>query len=265
MYRTTSNRDRSRTTAYKVRTRIESGGERIWRLDDFRDQPLTAVVQTLSRMTRDGELQRLSKGIYYRPRQSRFGPTRPSQADMRSLVARSKTLFPAGVSAANLLGFTTQTARQAELSTSAASLPRKLIGMDTKIHSRRPDAWKRLTDEEAAILDFLRRGGKDSELSPQETMRRMLHLLSTQDTYMHLTRIADSEPPRVRALLGAFGEQLGAKRATLDRLRKSLNPSSRFDFGTFTNMPNARAWQSKIPRSFISSAKVRDKRELVHS
>jgi len=75
MRRTASKRDRSCTTAYKVRSRIESGGARLWRLDDFRDQPFTAVAQTLSRMTRDGQLQRLSKGIYYRPRQSSFGPT----------------------------------------------------------------------------------------------------------------------------------------------------------------------------------------------
>jgi hypothetical protein len=163
---------------------------------------------------------------------------------MLSLVARSKTLFPAGLLAA----ITTQAARQGELSTCSASLPRKLIGMDAKIHTRRPAAWKGLTDEEGAILDFLRRGGKDSGLSLEDTMRRMLFLLSRPDTYTHLTRIADSEPSRVRALLGAFGERLGAKRAALDCLRKSLNPSSRFDFGTFNNMSNAKAWQAEIRR-----------------
>jgi len=238
-------KDRSRTTANQVRARIEAGGERLWRFDDFRDHPFTAVAQALSRMVRNGELQRLSKGTYYRPRQSKFGPTLPNQANMRSLVARSKTLFPAGVAAANQLGFTTQIVRQGEISTPSASLPRKLIGTGTKVYTRRPDAWKRLTVEEAAILDFLRRGGKDSELAPEETVRRIIDLLSKADTYAHLTRIIDSEPPRIRALLGALGEQLGAKRGMLDHLRKSLNPSSRFDFGIFTDMPNAKAWQAK--------------------
>lgn len=245
MRRLSTKRDRSQTTANQVRMRIEAGGERLWRLEDFRDQPFTAVAQTLSRMTKDGELQRLSKGTYYRSRQSNFGPTLPNQAKMRSLAARTKTLFPAGLSAANLLGFTTQIVRQGEMSTSSASLPRKLVGMDAKIHTRRPDAWKHLTEEEAAILDFLRRGGKDSELTPEETTRRVLRLLSKSDTYAHLARVADSEPPRVRALLGAFGEQIGVKPAALNRLRQSLNPSSRFDFGMFADMPNAKAWQAK--------------------
>jgi len=245
---TTRKKDRSRTTADQVRTRIESGGERLWRLDDFRDQPFTAVAQALSRMVRDGELQRLSKGTYYCPRQSKFGPTLPNQANMLSLVARSKTLFPAGVAAANLLGFTTQNVRQGEISTPSTSLPRKLIGSGAKIYTRRPDAWKRLADEEAAILDFLRRGGRDSELTPEETVRRTIALLSKSDTYAHLAHVMDSEPPRVRALLGALGEQLGAEQGMLDHLHKSLNPSSRFDFGIFTDMPNAKAWQAKGAR-----------------
>jgi predicted transcriptional regulator of viral defense system len=48
-----------------VRQRIEKGGERVWRLEDFRDLPFAAVAQALSRLTRAGTLERLSKGIYY--------------------------------------------------------------------------------------------------------------------------------------------------------------------------------------------------------
>ena len=54
-----------------------------------------------------------------------------------------------------------------------------------------------------------------------------------------------SEPPRVRAILGALGEMMKRDRKTLERLRRSLNPLSKFDFGIFTSMPNAKAWQAK--------------------
>ena len=40
--------------AATVRQRIERGEERLWRLEDFTDLPLTAVVQSLSRLTRAG-------------------------------------------------------------------------------------------------------------------------------------------------------------------------------------------------------------------
>lgn len=167
MSSSSTTKKQTKTVAKQVRDRIENGGERLWRLEDFRDQPFTAVAQALSRMVRGGQLQRLSKGTYYRPRQSNFGPTLPNPTTVRSLAARNNTLFPAGTAAANLLGFTTQSARESEIATPSASLPRKLVGANAKIHTRRPEAWKGLTDEEAAILDFLRRGGRTSELTPE--------------------------------------------------------------------------------------------------
>ena len=49
--------------------------------------------------------------------------------------------------------------------------------------------------------------------------------------------MADSEPPRVRAILGAIGEQIGKKTAVTQRLRASLNPFSKFDFGLLAGLP----------------------------
>src|SRR6202041_1264844 len=59
---------KTRSTASSIRLQIERGGEKLWRHNDFRDEPFAAVAQALSRLTRNGTLQRLSKGIYYRPR-----------------------------------------------------------------------------------------------------------------------------------------------------------------------------------------------------
>jgi hypothetical protein len=143
------------------------------------------------------------------------------------------------------LGFTTQAGRQGELSTSSLSLPRKLLGKDTLIHTRRPEAWGKLSNVNAALLDFLRTGGATSELSPQHTVQRTLSLLAEDGRYETLLKAADTEPPRVRAILGAIGETLGKDQAAIRRLRLSLNPLSRFDFGLLAGLPNARNWQAK--------------------
>jgi hypothetical protein len=235
----------ARQITHQIRQRIERGGERLWRLEDFRDMPFTAVAQALSRLTRKGILERLSKGVYYRSRQTTFGKSLPNPAAIQELASRRKQVFPSGIAAASLLGFTTQTARRGEVSTSALSLPRKLIGADTVVHTRRPEAWAGLSDADAALLDFLRRGGKTSELSPPETIRRTLALFSEKGRFERLLKIADSEPPRVRALIGAIGEQLGKKPAALARLRASLNPFSRYDFGLLSGLPHARNWQAR--------------------
>jgi len=238
---------RSGQTMAIIRQRVENEGERLWRLEDFADLPFSAVAQALSRLTRQGHIERLSKGLYYSTRQTAFGKSRPNPTAIQKLASRRKSVFPSGIAAANLLGFTTQTARKAEVSTSALSLPRKLIG-ETIVHTRRPEAWTGLSDTDAALLDFLRRAGKTSELSPEETIRRTISLLSEDGRFERLAKIAPTEPPRVRAMLGAIGEQLGKSSSILKHLRQYLNPFSGFDFGMLAGLRYARSWQARERR-----------------
>jgi predicted transcriptional regulator of viral defense system len=240
-----SKRGSSRAAA-AVRKRIEKGGERVWRLADFRDLPFGAVAQALSRLARSGAIERRSKGVYYRARQTAFGRSRPNPASIQRLAGKLKPVFPSGVAAANLLRFSTQTPRRTEVSTTGLSLPRKLAGEDAIIHVRRPEAWKRLSAEDAALLEFLRGRGETSELSAERTIRKTLTLLAERGRFERLLKVADTEPPRVRALLGALGEQLGKKASSLRSLRDSLNPFSKFDFGLFAKLDHARKWQARI-------------------
>ena len=228
-----------------IRQRIAQGGERIWRYEDFSGAPVSAVAKALSRLARQGRLERVSKGVYYRSRRTTFGKSLPNPAALRNLVAARKTVFSSGIAAANLLGFTTQTSARAEVATSGFTLPRKLLGSDTIIHTRRPDAWTGLRETDAALLDFLRRAGRTSELSPEQTVRRTLVLFQDRGRFGRLLDVAGSEPPRVRALLGAIGQELDKKPAVLRRLRESLNPVSRFEFGMLRGLRHARNWQAK--------------------
>ena len=235
-----------RPTARWIRRQIENGGERLWRFHDFPGAPVAAVAQALSRLARMGELERLSKGIYYRSRQTALGKSRPNPAAIRKLAAdRDNPVFSAGTAAANLLGFSTQSASRSEVATSGFRLPRKLLGDDTVVHTRRPEAWKNLSERDAALLDLLRRIGRTSELSPEETVKRTLALCRDDRRFERLLSVAASEPPRVRAMLGAIGAQLGKKPAVLKDLRDLLNPVSRFDFGMLQGLAHAADWQAK--------------------
>lgn len=230
----------SRDTTTQVRRRIKRGGERLWRYADFTDLPPAAVAQALSRLMRAGEIRRLSKGIYYRPRQTAFGQSQPNPAAIQKLAASDRALFPSGISAAGLLGFTTQQPARGEVATTAPSLPRKLLGDETITHLRRPISWTGLSESDAALLDFLRRRAETSELSPQETISRLLALARQKGCFERLLKAAPSEPPRVRAILGAVGQQLGKSPKSLQGLRASLNPLSRFDFGRLAGLTYAR-------------------------
>lgn len=237
------------STSASIRQRIELGGDRLWRMEDFQDLPFAAVAQALSRLTRAGLIERLSKGIYYRPRPTALGQSRPQPIHLQQLAAAQGPIFPAGLAATNLLGFSTQSAGRAEVATSKASLPRKLVGRDVVVHARRPAAWARLTEWEGALLDFLRCGGQHSEFPPAQTCERLLSLLQEPGRFEKFLEVAASEPPRVRALLGALGERLGKPAELLRPLRDSLNPYSRYDFGLLSALPNAKTWQAKEQHS----------------
>ena len=235
----------SRQVASRVRQRIAEGGERLWRYEDFSSESVPAVAKALSRLVQQGQLERVSKGVYYRSRQTTFGKSLPNPAAMRNLAAVRLAVFPSGIAAANLLGFTTQVPGRTEVATSASSLPRKLLGSETMVHTRRPEAWTGLRETDAALLDFLRRAGGTSELPPAETVRRTLVLSSERSRFERLLDVAGSEPPRVRAMLGAIGQELGKKPVELRRLRESLNSISRFEFGMLRGLSHARDWQAK--------------------
>ncbi len=236
-------------TAETVRRRIEASGERVWRLADFEGMPFTAVAQALSRLSRRGVIQRLGKGLYYRPRPTAFGESKPNSAQIRSLPVRRRGVFPAGVAAANLLGFTTQNSARVEVATDGLSLPRLIVGKETVIHTRRPESWRELSDTDAALLDFLRKRGESSELPPEETVDKLLEYFREPGRFERLLKIAASEPPRVRAILGAIGQQLGQPESRLSALRESLNSLSRFDFGSLAVLEHARQWQAKERKS----------------
>jgi Family of unknown function (DUF6088) len=238
-------RSGTRTTAQTVRARIESGGDRLWRLADFGGLPHTAVAQTLSRLSRQGVIERLGKGLYYRPRHTAFGPSRPNPVQLRSLITQHKGVFPAGTAAANLLGFTTQNPARIELATDCTSLPRRFLGENVLVHTRRPPAWRALSETDAALLDFLRNRGASNELPSDRAVEKLLAYFREPGRFDRMLEAAGSEPPRVRAMLGAIGEQIGQPESTLAKLRRSLNPLSRFDFGVFSALSHARRWQAK--------------------
>lgn len=236
---------RERSVAAQVRRRIESGGDRLWRLDDFYDLRPLAVAQALSRLVRAGVVERLSKGVYYHGRATSFGRSIPNRSAVQKLAARKRPIFPSGLAAANVLGFTTQAAAHAEVATSASHLPRRLVGDTTRVHTRRPGAWAELGEHDAALLDFLRQLGRTSELPPSETVRRTLQLLRESNRFERLLKVSLTEPPRVRALLGALGAELGKSDRVLRPLRASLNPLSRFDLEVFGALASAADWQAK--------------------
>ncbi|MCA1844410.1 MAG: DUF6088 family protein [Actinobacteria bacterium] len=225
-----------------MRNRVHRGGARFWKHSDFQGLPPSAVATALSRLARDGELQRVGKGVYYRPAPTRFGMSMPAASGVAAETL-SAPLHPAGLSAANVLGLTTQNPQRPEYATPAPGPPTAL--RNAIVHTGRPPQRAGLSAVEGAILETLRERARSSDLGPEETIRRLRRLLRDEDRFRRLVTAATAEPPRVRAMLGALGQELGKPTRLLARLRRSLNPLSRFDFGALRSLRHAREWQAK--------------------
>jgi hypothetical protein len=230
------------STAATIRRRIEHGGERFWRVADFDDLPARTVARTLARLAEAGVVERVRNGLYYRSRATVVGPSLPSATAMIGR-ALHVPVHPAGLSAANVLGLTTQNPARGELATPAANPPSVLENV--RVHTRRPPSRARLNEREGALLELLRSRARYSDRSSTDTIRRLLRVLGEGDTFERVARAALDEPPRVRAMLGALGEQLNANPRAIKRLRDSLNPLSTFDFGVLRALPNAARWQAR--------------------
>jgi hypothetical protein len=237
-----SSRQRRRSAAADIRQRVRRGGARYWRHSDFHDLPPAAVAKTLSRLAQEGELRHVEKGVYYRPVPTSFGMSVPSASAMAAQTLNAP-IHPAGLSAANALGLTTQNPLRPEFATSAPARPTAL--RDAIVHTGRPPQRAGLSTEDGAILEILRERARSSDLSSEATAERLKRLVADEDRFRRLVPAAMAEPPRVRAMLGALGQESGMPTPLLYRLRKSLNPLSRFDFGSLRSLQHAREWQAK--------------------
>jgi len=230
------------SAARAVRDRVHRGEARFWKHSDFEGLPPLAVAKALSRLAGEGELQRVGKGVYYHSTPTAFGASMPSASGTVAQTL-SSPLHPAGLSAANVLGLTTQNPMRPEYATPAAGPPTALKG--AVVHTGRPAGRATLSSEDGAILEILRERARSSDLSPKGTASRLLGLLTEEDRYRRLVAAATDEPPRVRAMLGALGQELEMPPELLELLRESLNPLSRFDFGALASLRYAQEWQAK--------------------
>jgi hypothetical protein len=78
-----------------------------------------------------------------------------------------------------------------------------------------------------------------------ETKQKLLAYFHEDGRFERLMQVIATEPPRVRAMVGAIGQEIGQQDRSLELIRQSLNPISRFDFGILSNLQYAREWQAK--------------------
>ncbi len=231
------------TAAAVIKGKVERGREdRLWTYSDFAFLPPAAVAKTLSRLAEAGVIHRVRKGVYYRPRTTRFGETRPDVARVfaRMLDRKDVAWKPGGLAVWNALGLTTQVPAT---STFVVNRRVQVAAPRAAIRMRVVSSLEAVSIEERAALDAMRDLRHVPDTIPAATIRKLTDLCREgRLSFSRMARASAHEPPRVRALLGLIGTLLGENSGILRRLRHSLNPTTKFKLQLATDFPAASDW-----------------------
>lgn len=206
-----------------------------------------AASQVLSRLVRNGEIERVSPGIFFRARRTLLGKGGVSQ----ELLIR-KYLFPngkrrayvTGVALYNRLGLTTQVPSIIQI----GSLDRRIYTRIGSLRLMPVKSYVEVTEKNFSLLEILD-VIKDFKNIPDIEPRLAVKFLKSKLRQLqaaevsNLVKIALKYPPRVRAMLGAL-LSIEKPEIEIGRLRASLHPLSKYDFGLGdADLTNADDWK----------------------
>ena len=229
--------------AETIRRKVENAApERLWTFRDFASLPSSAVAMSLSRLAKNGVVQRLRKGVYYKPKASRFGTLKPDPANVVAAILDRKSVAwkPSGLTVWNAMGLTTQIAARPTFTTDHRV---RVTAPNSRVRLSTAPSLRGLSVEERAALDALRDLRHVPDTTPEATIRRLVALCREgRLSFNRMLRASKPEPPRVRALLGLIGTLLNEPKELLDPLRRSLNSLTVFKLGLRSSFPDAVHW-----------------------
>ena len=189
------------STASAVARRITSARERFFFVDDFPDYSRTAVARSLARLSDDGELYRVRRGMYWRGVHTPVGMTPPNALSvLEAIYGKDAAVGPARLEAAGMLGLTTQVA-----ATPTFAVPYLVEGIAFELISRDRRRCRQrygLNRFEVALLEVLSDWENLNELAPRQAMQRFAKLIRDKEVRPDaVAHGANTEPPVVRESL----------------------------------------------------------------
>lgn len=210
----------------------------------------TAASKALERLIKKEIINRVSSGIFYKPKQTVFGTLKPNEQELLKtyLFEDGKRIaYITGISLYNRLGLTTQVPKVIKI----ACRDKRISASVGNIKGKAVKSYVDVTDKNYYLLELLD-ALKDFNQIPDLDSESAIILLANKFKSLSskeldlLITIALKYPPRVRALLGAILEKYNAE-ANLSALKNSLNPLSEYQYNIPLNaLSNGAIWKLKL-------------------
>jgi hypothetical protein len=206
------------------------------------------VVKSLNRLATAGVISKLSKGKFYKPRQTQFGALKPSPYQIaKDFIEKDGKLigYLTGYSVFNELGLTTQISNALQIGTNKyrRAVKREIYTISFVIQ---PNRITKDNIELLRILDAVRFIKEIPATTPDEACFRLIEIFRelTPEKRTKLANLALKYTDSVRALCGAFLETVGAEQALLYKLQKSLNGVTYYKVSISENvLPTKTKWR----------------------
>lgn len=215
--------------------------------DEFKDlDNFSAVSSTLKRLQKTGIIERLSKGMYYRPKKTQYGTLPPTESEVLKALLKTKSKgHVSGITAFNALGLTTQVPNVVVIA--GDNSPRfRTIGQ-LKIKFTKGDGATNLKDTKILqILDAMQSIKKISGTNVTDAFAALKQKIETltEDEIKRMATLAQKRRPLTRALLGAMIENKYPEESR--KLAKTLNSLTIYKLGISDELlPNKNKWKIK--------------------
>lgn len=211
-----------------------------------------AAVRALQRMVEQGELRKMSKGKYYKPRQTVFGELKPSPSQIaKDLLSDGEKItgYLTCNSIFSTFGLTTQISSKIEIGTNHYRHPLVRDGYNISFIVQR----NRITSDTIPvlrILDCIRYIRDIPATTPDEAGSRIIELVRELDepTKSLMVECALNYQPYVRALTGAVLEIIEGETQNVIKLFNSLSGISRYHLPISDGiLPNKLKWRIYEP------------------
>lgn len=223
---------------------IEPG--RVFNYYDFSDitDNYIALAKALSRLTKSEQIKKIEKGMFYKPRKSRFGEIKPKPEEIikKELKPEKKIIaYITGVNMYNKLGFTTQISTVIEIAVKTRRNPKEIMGIKIKYVEQKAE----IKEENITLLKYLDilkniKNIPDSDINESyELIKKYISALNEKEK-RKMINYSFNYSAQTRALLGKILNEITD--LDLKELKDSLKPLTRFKLGLTDEKYNKR-WQ----------------------
>lgn len=232
--------------AKRIRSYIDAIPEgKIFTYADLPVENIAAAAPLLSRMEKKGDIARLSKGKYYKPKRGMFGEQLPSDDEiLQSYMKNMENAYLTGLRAYNKMGLTTQVPNVVSIAGKGSRRKIRVKNMTIQIFEQKSSI---ASDDIkfAQMLDALEMMKKIPDTTPDDVVKYTKDILETLNgkEIERLATLAKEYRPRTRAVLGALLGGLGYE--TLAReLKSTLNPLTSYKIGlSDETLGNKKEWK----------------------